>query len=465
MILKITTMKKYIYAPITLLMIFLFNSCQQNEIFLTGTIEGSDSTIVAISGFIHKDTPDTILVKEGKFSHKIEIEHPGYYNFIFGEEEKMIFLAPGYELNIAIQVIDSKTIFTFQGKGDLENNTLEKINKEFDKMEYSFMENPSLEIKVKHIDSLFNTFNTNFTETVKHKKIDPIFVNFQKKYFEFNEAMFKTYLGLQNEIKDPNYYKYLETLEMNNCQYLGIPSFRYFLDFHLEYQHDLKLSKLDSIKRAIEIKNSSSKFEVIKTYENKKIRAYLMFNLLKQVIEYEGIDGFKKVKSYYDEFVKEDKYRDYIHIQLDKKLLISKGKPAFNFIALDANEKEVSLQDLKGSVLYIDFWATWCKPCRAEAPFNTVLSKEYKGKGIQFVSISIDDEKNIEEWKTMIKEDKNILHLRISKDKVKELTDAFQIKGIPTYMLIDQNGNFINSAAPRPSSSEIRPLLDQLIVK
>lgn len=458
-------MKKYIFAPVTLLIIFLFNSCQQNQIFLTGTIEGSDSTVVAISGFIYKDTPDTIVVKDGKFSHKIEIDHPGYYNFIVGEEQKMIFLAPGYQLNITIQVTDSMTNYTFQGKGDLENNTLEKINKELDKMDYNFMENPSLDYKVNHIDSLFNAFRVNFTDSVKHKKIDPIFVNYQKKYFEFNGAMFKTYMGLQTEIKDPNYYKYMETLEMNNCQYLGIPSFRYFLDFHLEYQYELKLSKLDSLKRSVEEKNSATKFEVIKTYENKRIREYLMFNLLKQVIEYEGIDGFKKVKSYYDEFVKDEKFRDYIHIQLNKKLLIAKGKPAFNFVGIDVNGKEVTLQDLKGSIIFVDFWATWCNPCRAEAPYNTVLSKDYKGKGIQFVSLSIDDEKNIEEWKKIIKEDKNILHLRISQEKRKELTDAFQIKGIPTYMLIDQNGNFINSAAPRPSSTEIRQILDQLIVK
>lgn len=458
-------MKKYIIALYTFLMIFLFNSCQQNEIFLTGTVEGSDSTIVAISDFIVQDTPDTIVVKNGKFSHKIEIDHPGYYYFIYGEEVKMIFLAPGYDLNIAIQATDSNANYTFLGKGDLENNTLQKINKELDKLNFNQIESIPFNNRSKYIDSLFTALKNSFSDSVKHKKIDPIFVNFQKKYFDYNGAMLKTYFGLQNEIKDSSYYKFLNNLDLNNAQYLGIPVFRWFLDYHTEYLLEDKLSIMDSLKRTQEDTRTISKFEVIKNYENKIIREYLMFTSIKQIIEYEGVEGFKKVKPYYDDFVKQDKYRDYIQILLSKKLMISKGKPAFNFTGIDVTGKEVRLQDLKGSVLFIDFWATWCKPCRVEAPFNTILSNEYKGKGIQFISISIDDEKNIEEWKKMINEDKNILHLRISKEKVKELTDAFQIKGIPTYMLIDQNGNYINSAAPRPSSPEIRETLNQLIQK
>lgn len=465
MILNITTMKKYILAPITLMMIFLFNSCQQNEIFLTGSVEGSDSTIVAISDFIISDTPDTIVVKDGKFSHKINIEHPGYYYFIYGEEVKMIFLAPGYDLNIAIQATDSTTNYTFLGKGDLENNTLQKINKELDKLSFNQIESIPFNSRNKYIDSLFNAFKNNFSDSVKHKKIDPIFVNFQKKYFDYNSAMLKTYFGLQSENKDPSYFKFVDDLDLNNGQCLGIPVFRWFLDYHTEYLLEESLLKMDSIKRDQEETRMIAKFEVIKNYENKIIKEYLMFSSLKQIIEYEGVEGFKKVKVYYDDFVKQDKYRDYIQIILNKKLLISKGKPAFNFTGIDKNGKEVQLKELNGKIVYLDFWATWCKPCKAEAPFNTLLSNEFKGKGIQFVSISIDDEKNLEEWKNFIKEDKNILHLRITKDKVKELTDAFQIKGIPTYMLIDQNGNFINSAAPRPSSSEIRQILNQLTQK
>jgi thiol-disulfide isomerase/thioredoxin len=69
-----------------------------------------------------------------------------------------------------------------------------------------------------------------------------------------------------------------------------------------------------------------------------------------------------------------------------------KGKPAkLNFTFKDVNNKKVSLLDFKGKVILLDFWATWCVPCKAEIPGFIELQKKYGAKGLQIVGLSVDD--------------------------------------------------------------------------
>jgi peroxiredoxin len=68
------------------------------------------------------------------------------------------------------------------------------------------------------------------------------------------------------------------------------------------------------------------------------------------------------------------------------------GKPAkLNFTFKDITNKKVSLSDFKGKVILLDFWATWCVPCKAEIPGFIDLQKKYGAKGLQIIGLSVDD--------------------------------------------------------------------------
>jgi len=123
-----------------------------------------------------------------------------------------------------------------------------------------------------------------------------------------------------------------------------------------------------------------------------------------------------------------------------------------------------SLSDLKGKYVYVDVWATWCGPCKREIPFLLELDKDYHGKEIAFVSISIDEEKNYEAWRTMVTEKElGGYQLIADNDWRSKFVEDYGIKGIPRFLLIDAEGNIINSDAPRPSSKKIRETLDGLL--
>ena len=68
------------------------------------------------------------------------------------------------------------------------------------------------------------------------------------------------------------------------------------------------------------------------------------------------------------------------------------GPPAkLNFTFRDVDNKKVSLSEFKGKVIILDFWATWCVPCKAEIPGFIDLQKKYGGRGLQIIGLSVDD--------------------------------------------------------------------------
>lgn len=116
---------------------------------------------------------------------------------------------------------------------------------------------------------------------------------------------------------------------------------------------------------------------------------------------------------------------------------------------------KTSLSDFKGKYVYIDVWATWCGPCKAQIPFLKKVEKEYHGKNIVFVSMSVDKEKDYDEWRKMI-EEKQLSGVQIiaPNQTNSEFTKAYNIHSIPRFILIDPNGKIVDYDAPRPSDTE-----------
>jgi len=153
---------------------------------------------------------------------------------------------------------------------------------------------------------------------------------------------------------------------------------------------------------------------------------------------------------------------DMFNDKLKEKELIGKPSPTFDF----ENHKggTTSLESLKGKYVYIDVWATWCGPCRAEIPHLQKIEEKYHDKNIAFVSISIDEKKDYEKWKKMIT-DKNMGGIQLIADKnwMSDFVRAYGINSIPRFILIDPAGNVVNANAARPSEKALSELLDTLL--
>lgn len=142
----------------------------------------------------------------------------------------------------------------------------------------------------------------------------------------------------------------------------------------------------------------------------------------------------------------------------------AKGEKGFNFSYPDLNDQKVSLSDLKGKVVFVDVWATWCGPCRKELPDLKRLEADMKDKNVAFVSISIDEEKDKDKWKKMVADEKLGGIQLFANGWNTDIAKYYKITGIPRFMIFDRQGNIVDSNSPRPSEPELKKALEKALM-
>lgn len=169
------------------------------------------------------------------------------------------------------------------------------------------------------------------------------------------------------------------------------------------------------------------------------------------------------VKMLRPSFDQEEKFLlDYYNQKVAAKKMEGVVSPSFDY----ENHKggKTKLEDLRGKYVYIDVWATWCGPCIAEIPHLKKVEAKYHGKNIEFVSISVDTDKDYEKWKKMVvSKELGGIQLFADKNWTSDFIKAYGINAIPRFILIGPDGKVIKADAARPSSASLTELLDSLV--
>ncbi len=138
------------------------------------------------------------------------------------------------------------------------------------------------------------------------------------------------------------------------------------------------------------------------------------------------------------------------------------GKIAPNFTAPTADGELLSLNDIKGKVTIIDFWASWCKPCRIENPNVVRVYEKYHDKGLEIISISLDKNGQKERWLKAVKDD-NMSWYHVSNLKFwnEPVAKMYNVSAIPATFILDENGKIVAKKLRGPAlEQKISELLD-----
>ncbi len=201
------------------------------------------------------------------------------------------------------------------------------------------------------------------------------------------------------------------------------------------FTNDFKsLASLDSVEFNAKLDSFSNKMTSL--LANKELDTAVVNR------ERKGLEGF--MISMKNKYVREHAFQ----------LTFAKGSEAPNFENFeDYKGGSKSMDDFKGKYLFIDVWATWCRPCLAQIPALGDLEEEFKEKNIAFVSISTDKKDKYETWKEMIKE-RSMTGIQLYAGQNMEFMEAYQITSIPRFIFIDPDGKIIDASAPKPTNKE-----------
>ncbi len=199
-----------------------------------------------------------------------------------------------------------------------------------------------------------------------------------------------------------------------------------------------------------------------------KSRDYLLFDFLKSVNSYCSAKDFEEACALFRKTVTDSTYltllEDVALTELKKQTvglpnelkLSDKGKVAMSLSAL--------LKKHRGKTIYVDFWASWCAPCRASMEAAAKLRKEYAEKNVVFVYLSMDS--NFSAWQKAVASDLSAnymySYLVVNPKQAKFIKDN-QIKSIPRYLLYDKQGRLVYNNAPGPEGDAIRKELDRML--
>lgn len=179
------------------------------------------------------------------------------------------------------------------------------------------------------------------------------------------------------------------------------------------------------------------------TFSEKNPKAFISVLMLENMFYQPDLDieKIKKIYNNLDKSIQATKPGKKIGEMIANHNAAEVGKKAPDFSGPTPDGKTVSLKEVLGKVTIIDFWASWCGPCRKENPNVVALYNEYHDKGLNIIGVSLDKEGNGDKWKQAIEADKltwpQVSNLKYWNDPIAK---KYNIQSIPATYILDANG-------------------------
>jgi thiol-disulfide isomerase/thioredoxin len=450
-------MKKILFAALVLLAAV---SCGPKPAVFTGKITGLKPESKVMLYDIAGRTQEIPIEVDADGNYKIEIKADPCTRYIICDDPKggvKFFVEPGMKANIDLEFKSVgneggeevwQTVVTYTGDDKDAYDFL--TEGEF----YQNIQNPVI---MAHYEAKDLTSFDDFCKDLQMRKDSlvallpkvqsPVFRAWMKNdYEEKVKYAYNWYPELASG-PDDSYAAFLESLDRNGNLQDAETYMSGYSSFWLPKDKDRYIAWFDVLKEKITDK------EIVRRLADERIDGVIRrapANLAEVFEAYKALEPGRAVP-------------EKIQEQYDHYIAMIPGAQAVDFDFYDVDDNKYTLSDLRGKAVYIDCWATWCGPCRAETPYMVKLYEHYRNDPrIRLVSISLD--KNGKQWKAVVAEEKLAWPQYIVHGEFEcALCKNYDISGIPRFLFFDAEGRILSLDARRPSDPDIIPWIESLL--
>ena len=461
-------MKKNYFLSIFLFLLFV--SCKQESkvimndqpAVVMGIVHGeSDYVNITILDILHEKRSFTQKVNPDRTFEFIL--HPFIAKDVYFEYQNIssrIFITPSDTLCVIASVdsINNSLNLGFSGKDSLINTELQLYHGSVGKLDFNAQ---CADKPVKVYLSELKDYIEKEKEELKHFNEtfspSPQFLEWANNDIVYNVA---------NYLMDYKMYLVMNGLERNDSLFLSDlfpvnyePALSSSL-YGLHLWHYATDQYIQTNSYILECLNEEDYFnaykaaidEVLKKEPEGIIRDIIVFKFLKSISN-ESFDDFEKLREIFKSVIN----NQIMAVELNKLSKVSKIEKSVSYNDemndIDEDMLSILLEESKKHLIYVDIWATWCGPCRAEIPEIKAMHEKLKDEKIEFISICCNSNKN--DWLAIIEDNKLPgKHFLLNKAESDIFTDKItNFQGFPTYLIM-KDGVIIDSNAERPSSGE-----------
>lgn len=434
----------------------------QNKVIITGKITNplsDDITVVTYPNpLIPEEKETTVALSGNTFKLEVPVTEATLAELVHGNEVVPVYLEPGYSLELSFNGDKFLKSIKFEGKGANENNYLAQYTRRFDEVEdYQVLPD---NIKLNERE---------FTEFLEYRKKDQLknlekysskslvseaFKAFALAEIDFGYANDKvTYPALRQRVgvsknyvaPSAGFYTFLEQLDVQKGLAIS-PTYVTFLRNYIA--HNANAAGLTETDKLYYKKSYGIAAE--KLQGNARLLAQA--HILKQSIQKGHISYTAELLKDYQTQHKNAALNTYLagYFADNSKNALGSLAPDFKLKNIDGTE--VALSDFKGKLVYLNFWQVGCGLCMIELPHMQALTKQLEGKNVVFVNVALDE--NEELWRKTVTTKQLIgTHLYL-KGMEADLVKRYDLKEVPAYFLIDEEGRLLTAKARRPSDRE-----------
>jgi thiol-disulfide isomerase/thioredoxin len=416
----------------------------------------------------------------GFSSSELSLDKPMFVLLKVGKKYGELYLTPGDNLFIKENGLAYTDALTFSGKGADVNNYIAWFNSTFERTRWSDQKAlPSLTTSefLNVYDSLkirINEFHAAYLDSVEvspervatleyKNKVKFSTLEQEYKFYRLNDVTNKKWSAhregkVYTEDEDERALKVMYTEIPFDSALLkdGYEDLQRALHFHWNTAINLRASE-NLIGTPHEVARMAHEtYSLVRTSDYPKLlQEHLAATTIRHWLNVSGITPeTDSVLSVFKKDFPQSTYQPVLDEVYAQFTALLPGKPFPALTGYTPEGRKISTSDLKGKLIYVDAWATWCGPCIAQIPAAIELHKKLADENIVFLNVSVDRDST--DWKNFLDKNKNWegLHIILKNEKLESFYPTYKVAGVPAYFLIDQKGNILNIKSPRPSEAD-----------